>query len=66
MGIWYNITREWEKILIHINLKLRKIMEKEIIGWEISAEEIIAEAFRQEAAEERFEEWVSEQCSEEE
>ena len=45
---------------------MRNIMEKEIIGWEISAEEIIAEAFRQEAAEERFEEWVSERCSEEE
>ena len=45
---------------------MRNIMEKEIIGWEISAEEIIAEAFRQEAAEERFEKWVSERCSEEE
>ena len=41
-------------------------MKKEIIGWEISAEEIIAEAFRQETVEEMFEEWVSEQCSEEE
>ena len=41
-------------------------MEKEIIGWKISAEEIIAEAFKQEIAEEMFEEWVSEQCSEEE
>ena len=40
-------------------------MKKEIISWEISAEEIIAEAFRQETAEERFEEWVSEQCSSE-
>ena len=41
-------------------------MEKEIISWEISAEEIIAEAFRQEMAKESFEEWVSERCSEEE
>jgi hypothetical protein len=45
---------------------MRNIMEKEIVSWEISAEEIIAEAFRQEMAEERFEEWVSERCSEEE
>ena len=41
-------------------------MEKEIIGWKIFAEEIIAEAFRQEAEQEMFEEWVSERCSEEE
>ena len=45
---------------------MRNIMEKEIIGWNISAEEIIAEAFRQEAEQEMFEEWVSERCSEEE
>ena len=40
-------------------------MEKEIIGWEISAEEIIAEAFRQEALEESFADFVSEQIKEE-
>jgi len=39
--------------------------DKEIIGWEISAEEILAEAFRQEAIEESFADFVSERIKEE-